>query len=59
MFNYLWLTILSRYPTAREVDMAKALFDQKLFAEIKKSETVAYQDLVWTLMNTREFLCRH
>jgi hypothetical protein len=59
MLNYLWLTILSRYPTAYEIDMAKALFDQKLFGKIKKNDTVVYQDLIWTLFNTKEFLCRH
>jgi hypothetical protein len=44
MLHYLWLTILTRYPTAHEIDMAKA---------------PVYQDLIWTLFNTKEFLCRH
>ena len=59
MLNYLWLTIVSRYPTEYEISMAKALFDNKLFAQIKKNETVVYQDLIWTLFNSKEFLCRH
>jgi hypothetical protein len=44
MLHYLWLTILTRYPTAHEIDMAKV---------------PVYQDLIWTLFNTKEFLCRH
>ena len=59
LLNYLWLTIVSRYPTEYELLMAKALFDNKLFAEIKKNETVVYQDLIWTLFNSKEFLSRH
>jgi hypothetical protein len=59
MLHYLWLTILTRYPTDHEIDMAKALFGQKLFSQIKKNDTVVYQDLIWTLFNTKEFLCRH
>jgi hypothetical protein len=59
MLHYLWLTILTRYPTTHEIEMAKALFDQKLFSQIKKNDTVIYQDLIWTLFNTKEFLCRH
>lgn len=59
MLHYLWLTILTRYPTDHEIEMAKALFEQKLFSQIKKNETMIYQDLIWTLFNTKEFLCRH
>ncbi|MDR2757388.1 MAG: DUF1553 domain-containing protein [Planctomycetaceae bacterium] len=59
MLHYLWLTILTRYPTSHEINMAKALFDQKLFSQIKKNDTVIYQDLIWTLFNTKEFLCKH
>jgi hypothetical protein len=59
MFHYLWLTILTRYPTDREIEKAKTLFDPKQSSQIKRSETVIYQDLIWTLFNTKEFLCRH
>ncbi len=54
VLNNIWLTILSRYPTPLEL--------QRFAADVQESgkppgENV--QDLVWTLINTKEFFCRH
>jgi Protein of unknown function (DUF1553)/Protein of unknown function (DUF1549) len=50
----LYLTILSRYPTADELQAVKA-YSQK--TNLKPREAV--NDLAWALMNSAEFLYRH
>ncbi len=50
----LWLSILSRYPTASELQSVKAFYRSKANREIE-----ATQDLVWALISTKEFSCRH
>jgi hypothetical protein len=50
----LWLSILSRYPTASELQSVKAFYRFKANREIE-----ATQDLVWALISTKEFSCRH
>lgn len=48
----LWLTLLSRYPTDAETAAAAEF--------VKASPTrESIQDLVWALINTREFFCKH
>lgn len=48
----LWLTLLSRYPTEAETAAAEQF--------VKASPTrESVQDLVWALINTKEFFCKH
>lgn len=50
----LYLLILSRYPTPEEMIAVKQYMDQS-----RLPGPQAAADLVWALMNTKEFLCRH
>jgi hypothetical protein len=50
----IYLNILSRYPTENELDSAKAYFMTSGL-----SANQAAIDLVWALVNTKEFLYRH
>ncbi len=50
----LYLTILSRYPVAREVSTAEAYLQA---GTVKKGE--AWRDLAWALINSDEFIFRH
>jgi hypothetical protein len=52
--NDLFLTILSRYPTDAEIKTVAAYYQS--FAGNKRD---ALMDIVWALMNSPEFLCRH
>ncbi len=54
VIDQLYLAILSRYPTGEEREIALA-YGQS--GEIKWFQ--AYQDLVWALLNSKEFLYRH
>ena len=53
VFNLVWLILLSRLPTGDELLQAQQYFDSQ------KSQNEALLDLVWALVNTREFSCRH
>lgn len=50
----LWLSILSRYPTASELQTVQEFYQSKPNREIE-----ATQDLVWALISIKEFSCRH
>jgi hypothetical protein len=52
--NNIYLHILSRYPTQDELSAVEEYFQVK---GINKRQ--AANDLVWALINTKEFLCRH
>jgi len=54
LVNIIYLNILSRYPTAGELESAKKYFQTK---GVNKKQ--AMNDLVWALINTKEFLYRH
>ena len=54
MLNFYWLTILSRYPTDEEYAYMTGLLTQK-----GKNETTILQDLVWALLCSKEFQCKH
>jgi hypothetical protein len=54
LIDSLYLTILSRYPTTEERTTA-----QNYFGAPRSDATQAVQDLVWALVNTKEFLYRH
>ncbi|MDR2705916.1 MAG: DUF1553 domain-containing protein [Planctomycetaceae bacterium] len=54
MLDEIWLRILSRYPTASELRIAAEELRQQ-----EKSGGQKIQDIVWTLLNTKEFLCKH
>lgn len=54
MLDYVWLTILSRYPIKEEKLAALALYNEK-----ERNHRALFQDIVWSLINSKEFLCRH
>jgi hypothetical protein len=51
--DLLYLTILSRYPTADELTILTAYRQ-----DVQEKKRLA-MDIVWTLINTAEFQCRH
>ena len=53
VLDYLWLSFLSRTTTQQEYDLIETMFQQK------RNETDVYNDLIWTLINTKEFSCKH
>lgn len=52
--NSLYVTILSRYPTAQELASVAAYFQPR-----NNNRWQAAQDLIWALLNSAEFLERH
>ncbi len=54
LINWVYLALLSRYPTAEETTTAQTYFQTR-------AQTVqqAANDLAWALINTKEFLYRH
>ncbi|RMF97539.1 MAG: hypothetical protein D6741_09995, partial [Planctomycetota bacterium] len=68
----IYLTILSRYPTQQELLAIRDYMQKsvpgarrvqgrsaKLSQADRKAAWQASQDLIWALINTDEFLCRH
>ena len=63
----LYLRALCRAPDADEISIAKAHLEKKrkLSAEdpkalpLQDAEQQAYEDLIWVLVNTKEFLFNH
>jgi hypothetical protein len=54
LVNIIYLNILSRYPTEEELESAKKYFQTKGI-----NNRQAMNDLIWALINTKEFLYRH
>jgi hypothetical protein len=54
MLDDIWLRILSRYPTASELRIVVEELRQQ-----EKPGGQKVQDIVWSLLNTKEFLCKH
>lgn len=54
LINTIYLNILSRYPTHVEVDAVESYFKT---SKLKSPQAAA--DLMWALMNSKEFLYRH
>jgi hypothetical protein len=54
MLDEIWLRLLARYPTASELRIAAEELQKQ-----EKSGGQKVQDIVWTLLNTKEFLCKH
>jgi hypothetical protein len=54
LVNMVYLNILSRYPTQAELAAAQEYFQTK-----GMNTRLATNDLVWALINTKEFLYRH
>ncbi|MHC4126686.1 MAG: DUF1553 domain-containing protein [Planctomycetota bacterium] len=54
LIHSIFLTILSRYPTITEFTVAESHFDTDGLTWRQ-----AAVDLVWALINSKEFLCRH
>ncbi len=52
--EYLFLALWSRYPTDEEAEMIREQFSVK-----GANETIVFQDILWTMFNSKEFLCRH
>lgn len=50
----IWLTFLSRYPTEDEYRIAAGELRQE-----DKPGSQRIQDLIWSLLNSKEFLCKH
>lgn len=57
-FRELYLVALAREPMSDEVSALEAYLDKKA-AEEKPNVRHAYEDIVWTLLNTKEFLFNH
>ncbi|MCS7166822.1 MAG: DUF1553 domain-containing protein [Gemmatales bacterium] len=55
--DYVFLAALSRPPNAKERQLAKQIMDHALQAS--KSLEVAYQDILWALLNSNEFFLNH
>ena len=53
LIEELYLSALSRFPTDKERGIAK------LYLEKASDRTIATTDLVWTVLNTQEFLFQH
>ncbi|MDO5566799.1 MAG: DUF1553 domain-containing protein, partial [Planctomycetia bacterium] len=51
--RFLWLSIVSRPPSQQELDYAVALLKSS------QSKIRVAEDLTWSLLNSKEFLCRH
>lgn len=58
LINSLYLTILSRYPTALETETIKSYLSPPRRGKQVVSKTEV-EDLVWALINSKEFLYRH
>ena len=59
----LYLTALSRKPNADELNIAKAHLVKKRKAAEKPADPIAeqqaFEDIIWVLVNTKEFLFNH
>lgn len=53
MITQLYLRILARRPTEEEMQIARSHFEQM------EKRDQAFEDLVWALLNTREFITNH
>ena len=54
MLEELFLATLSRLPTVREMTLLKVAFQE---SAPKRREAI--EDILWTLLNTKEFLYNH
>lgn len=54
MIENMYLTILSRYPSEKEVDIALAYIKE---SQLTRRESA--MDLIWALLNTKEFIYKH
>ncbi|MDR1960527.1 MAG: DUF1549 and DUF1553 domain-containing protein [Planctomycetaceae bacterium] len=54
LLDDIWLTILSRRPTQAELNLVAEEFRDRT-----GNQEQTLQDLVWALLNSREFLCKH
>jgi hypothetical protein len=60
LLNDLYLAALSRYPNAREKQLAQLLINDTMMKSKDKDWAVAaYQDIFWALLNSSEFVLNH
>ena len=61
LIEELYLTALSRPPTSEELQVALAYLAKPPVAgqDPVQQKRVAYEDLVWAIINTKEFLFNH
>ncbi len=53
--EYMYLTVLSRKPTAKEQTFFQRYLDRSLY----RNKELAYEDLYWALLNSAEFSLNH
>jgi hypothetical protein len=49
----------AREPEAKEVEVARSYIEKKAIQDTEKGKRLAYEDMVWALVNTKEFLFNH
>jgi hypothetical protein len=54
LLDSIWMTILSRYPTETELKVIEKDFQQTEFPSQQK-----IRNLIWAIINSKEFLCKH
>ena len=53
--EYIYLSVLSRFPTAKEKTYFQRYLEQSLYSD----KDLAYEDLYWVLLNSAEFSLNH
>jgi hypothetical protein len=59
LLNDLYLAALSRYPTAKEKQLAQMLLTDTIAKSKEKNPIDGYQDIFWALLNSSEFVLNH
>ena len=49
----------AREPEMKEISAAKDYLEKKAKEDAEKGKRVAYEDMIWALVNTKEFLFNH
>ena len=54
-----WMIVHARMPTAAELQTGESYIARKTDPKNAASKRQAYEDIFWTLINTKEFLFNH